>query len=190
MAHNPAAALIAGRSVDAQGHPSLSLSLESAACITRTNYLQCGNSNGLFFRREVFSTIGHFDVRLGVGATSGFHSGEESDIVLRALDAGLAARYFPDIEIHHDQVDAAITDAQLRRARGYGLGFGALLRKHRFARLHVAYRVSRPLARCVLCLLLRKPQLARYKWTWARAIAEGHRRWPAEQAALRPLDTP
>jgi len=132
----------------------------------------------LFFHREVFREIGHFDTRLGVGARSGFHSGEEADIILRALDAGLAMRYFSDLQLHHDQVDDAITDAQMRRSRNYGRGFGALLRKHRFSGLEIAYRVCRPAIGAALYLLLGRSLLARYKWTWARAIAEGYRRWP------------
>jgi GT2 family glycosyltransferase len=146
--------------------------------VSRSNYLLCGNSNGLFFHRDVFREIGHFDTRLGVGAQSGFQSGEEADIILRALGAGLAVRYFPDLQVHHDQVDDAITDAQMRRARNYGRGFGALLRKHRFSGLEVAYRVCRPAIGAALYLLLGRSPLARYKWTWARAIAEGYRQWP------------
>jgi glycosyltransferase involved in cell wall biosynthesis len=172
------AAIVAGRTVDEAGRDSVSLFLNTPAWVSRSNYLMCGNSNGLFFHRGVFREIGRFDTRLGVGAQSGFQSGEEADIVLRALSAGLAMRYFPDLQVHHDQVDDAITDAQLRRARNYGRGFGALLRKHRFSGLEIVYRVCRPAIGAALYLLLGRSSLARYKWTWARAIAEGYRRWP------------
>lgn len=172
------AAIVAGKTVDRAGRDSVSLFLKAPASVSRSNYLMCGNSNGLFFHRDVFSEIGHFDTRLGVGAQSGFQSGEEADIILRALSAGLAMRYFPDLRVHHDQVDDAITDAQVRRARNYGRGFGALLRKHRFSGLEIAYRVGRPAIGAALYLLLGRSSLARYKWTWARAIAEGYRQWP------------
>jgi glycosyltransferase involved in cell wall biosynthesis len=178
MNREGSAAIVTGRTVDAAGRGSVSLFLDTPAWVSRSNYLMCGNSNGLFFHRDVFREIGHFDTRLGVGAQSGFQSGEEADIILRALGAGLAVRYFPDLQVHHDQVDDAITDAQMRRARNYGRGFGALLRKHRFSGLEVAYRVCRPAIGAALYLLLGRSPLARYKWTWARAIAEGYRQWP------------
>jgi glycosyltransferase involved in cell wall biosynthesis len=88
-------AVVSGRTLDTQGVPSVSLFMEHAAQVSRANFLACGNSNCLFFRAEVFRTIGNFDRRLGVGAGTGFHSGEEADILLRVLDAGLRADYRP-----------------------------------------------------------------------------------------------
>ncbi len=172
-------AIISGRTVDESGKPSASLFLEQPAIVSRKNYLNCGNSCSIFFRREVFLEIGHFDVRLGVGSGTGFESGEETDILLRALEAGLTAQYFPDLQVRHKQVDDALTEAHIRRAKGYGRGFGALLRKHRFPVFEIAYRVSRPLLGSALYLLLGRSLLARYKWTWGRSIAEGYRRWPS-----------
>jgi hypothetical protein len=64
---------------------------------------------------------------------------------LRVVDAGLAAQFFPDLHVYHGLIDSVLTDAQIIRARTYGLGFGALLRKHRFPTSQLAYRVSRPL---------------------------------------------
>jgi glycosyltransferase involved in cell wall biosynthesis len=188
MEDEPALMVLGGRTMDRNGYPSVSVSVDVPARVTRGNYLNCSNSNGLFFRRDVFSTIGNFDVRLGVGATTGFHSSEESDVVLRALDAGLVAHYFPDLVIHHDQVDATIAAGEIRRARGYGQGFGALLRKHRFSIHYVLYRVARPRLAAALHLVRGKPAVARYKLVWACAIAEGYQRWPAGAAAPRPTE--
>jgi glycosyltransferase involved in cell wall biosynthesis len=195
MSRLPSAAIVSGRTTDREGAPSVSAFQAVEARISRGNYLTCGNSNCIFFRREVFSTIGHFDTRLGVGAPTEFQSGEEADVLLRALDAGLSAQYCPDLRVRHDQVDDAITEAQIRRARNYGRGFGALLRKHRFPPAVIAYRIGRPLVGAGLYLLLGRTALARYKWTWGRAIAEGYRRWSSgrpprefERAAItRPM---
>jgi hypothetical protein len=126
----------------------------------------------------VFADIGRFDTRLGVNSGTKFQSGEESDILLRALDAGLAAQFFPDLHVYHGQVDSALTEAHINRARTYGLGFGALLRKHKFPVLLLAYRVSRPLLSSAFHLVLGKLLLARYKWTWGWSILDGYRRWP------------
>jgi glycosyltransferase involved in cell wall biosynthesis len=172
-------AIVSGRTLDHEGKPSVSLFLERSARISRKNYLKCGNSASIFYRREVFADIGRFDIRLGVNSGTEFQSGEESDFLLRALDAGLAAEFFPDLHIYHGQVDSALTDAHIRRARNYGLGFGALLRKHRFPAWQLAYRVGRPVLGSAFYLILGRFSLARYKWTWGRAIMDGYRRWPS-----------
>lgn len=177
-------AIVSGRTVDQQGKPSVSLFLEQPAQISRKNYLKCGNSASIFYRRAVFADIGRFDIRLGVSSGTEFQSGEESDILLRALDAGLTAQFFPDLLIYHGQVDSALTDAHIRRARTYGLGFGALLRKHRFPVSQLAYRVGRALLGSMLYLVLGKFLLARYRWTWGRAILDGYRHWPPANERL------
>jgi glycosyltransferase involved in cell wall biosynthesis len=183
-------AIVSGRTIDHEGKPSVSLFLERPARISRKNYLKCGNSASIFYRREVFADIGRFDIRLGINSGTEFQSSEESDILLRALDAGLAAQFSPDLHVYHGQVDSALTEAHINRARTYGLGFGALLRKHRFPASHLAYRVSRPLLSSAFYLILGKLLLARYKWTWGRSIVEGYRRWPPtnDLHSLDPLD--
>lgn len=183
-------AIVSGRTVDQEGKPSVSLFLQQPARISRKNYLKCGNSASIFYRREVFAYIGCFDVRLGVSSGTEFQSGEESDFLLRALDAGLVARFFPDLRVYHGQVDSALTDAHIKRARTYGLGFGALLRKHRFPISQLAYRLARALLGSMLYLALGKFLLARYRWTWGRAILDGYRRWPpaSEQHSFERID--
>jgi GT2 family glycosyltransferase len=176
--NNKLIAIVSGKTTDKNGRQSVSLFLRQASRISRKNYLKCGNSNCLFFRREVFHEIGRFDVRLGVGAGTGFHSGEEADVLLRAIDAGLITRYFPDLIVHHDQVDASLTAAHIERAKNYGRGFGGLLRKHRFSTFEIAYRMSRPLLGAVVSLLSGNTIRARYRWARARSIAEGYRLWP------------
>jgi glycosyltransferase involved in cell wall biosynthesis len=172
-------AIVSGKTVDHEGKPSVSVFLDRPARISRKNYLKCGNSASIFYRREVFADIGRFDIRLGVNSGTEFQSGEESDFLLRVLDAGLTAQFFPDLRVYHGQVDSALTNAHINRARAYGLGFGALLRKHRFPLSLVVYRVSRPLLSAALYLILGKLLLARYKWTWGRSILDGYRRWPS-----------
>jgi glycosyltransferase involved in cell wall biosynthesis len=183
-------AIVSGRTVDQEGKPSVSVFLERPAPISRKNYLKCGNEASIFYRREVFADIGRFDIRLGLNSVTGFQSGEASDILLRALDAGLTAQFFPDLHVYHGQVDTALTDAHIRRARNYGLGFGALLRKHRFSAWQLAYRVSRPLLSSAFYWVRGKLLLARYKWTWARSILDGYRRWPSTNVphSFEPLD--
>jgi glycosyltransferase involved in cell wall biosynthesis len=157
---DPSIDIATGRTTDASGRTSVSPTLDAESAINRRNFLLCGNSNAIFARRAAFEVIGPFDVRLGVGASTIFQSGEEADILLRATDAGLTARFFPDLVTHHDQVDAVITSAQIDRAERYGAGFGALLRKNRFSVGYVSARLIRTLTRAALAFAQGDPALA------------------------------
>ncbi|NLS05743.1 glycosyltransferase [Rhizobium sp. P32RR-XVIII] len=171
-------AIVTGRTLDADGAPSVSPTGEQPVTITRRNYLSCGNSNGIFVRRQALAAIGGFDEALGVGAASPFQSGEEADLLLRAIAAGKTLGYFPELIVHHDQVTAEIGPRQIERARKYGRGFGALLRKHRFPFAYVLWRLARPLAGWTIAALRRDRAAADYKRAWLAGIAEGYRSWP------------
>jgi hypothetical protein len=111
-----------------------------------------------------------FNEELGVGASSPFKSGEETAFLLEALGRDYCGRYFRDIIVHHDQVDAG----DERRSRGYARGFGRVLALYRYPRIYVAWRLIRPALRAALSLACLKPRLARYKLSWALGIYEGY----------------
>lgn len=79
-----------------------------------------------------------FDERLGIGTSSGFGSGEDTDFALQALTAGIALDYDPRIEIFHPAVDP--TTMTTEKTRLYARGFGAVCRKHGLAP-HLAWKV-------------------------------------------------
>ncbi|MCC0002575.1 MAG: glycosyltransferase family 2 protein [Methylobacteriaceae bacterium] len=97
------AGVITGRTVDAAGADSLGLFLDADATITKSNVWLSGNSNSLFIRTEIARKIGGFDETLGVGASTPFKSGEETDFLLRALATGARGLYRRDLRVHHDQ---------------------------------------------------------------------------------------
>jgi glycosyltransferase involved in cell wall biosynthesis len=173
---------ITGRTFDASNHPSLSPTLAVAARIGRDNYLVCGNSNSIFARTAALRRIGGFDERLGVGAATPFQSGEESDIVLSAIAADMRLAYFPELIVHHDQVDISNAAAYVERAEKYGAGYGAILRKHHFGSAYVCFRVLRSMARSLLYFTQLQWTEANYKRSWARGIWFGYWHWPRNVA--------
>jgi glycosyltransferase involved in cell wall biosynthesis len=182
MAATPDVQIFSARTVDTAGRPSVSPTMDRPAAISRSNFLLCGNSNTLFFRRDAATRIGLFDERLGVGSGTLFGSGEEADYLLRALAKGFVARYEPALHVLHDQVDEVITSRTIERARLYGAGFGALMRKHRLGAWYLAYRQLRTLTRCILLLAKGDVQRARYRWQWLRGMGLGYRQWPGSPA--------
>lgn len=178
FAAHPDLAIVTGRTLDAEGIPSVSPTGETRLALTRWNYLKCGNSNGIFVRRAALSDIGGFDEDLGVGSESPFQSGEEADFLLRALATGKGAMFFPELIVHHDQVTSEYGPRQVERARKYGRGFGALMRKHAFPFYYVGYRLFRPVAGWLAALARFNLDAARYKRAWLTGILEGYAAWP------------
>lgn len=178
FAAHPDLAIVTGRTLDAEGMPSVSPTGETRLALTRWNYLKCGNSNGIFVRRAALSDIGGFDEDLGVGSESPFQSGEEADFLLRALATGKGAMFFPELIVHHDQVTSEYGPRQVERARKYGRGFGALMRKHAFPFYYVGYRLFRPVAGWLAALARFNLDAARYKRAWLTGILEGYAAWP------------
>lgn len=178
FAAHPELAIVTGRTLDAEGLASVSPTGETRLALTRWNYLKCGNSNGIFVRRAALAEIGGFDEDLGVGSQSPFQSGEEADFLLRALAVGKRAMFFPQLIVHHDQVTSEYGPRQVERARKYGRGFGALMRKQAFPLFYVGYRLLRPVAGWLAALARFNFDAARYKRAWLLGILEGYAAWP------------
>lgn len=93
------------------------------------------SSISLFLRRELLNQLGGFDTRFGVGQW--FGSGEETDLVLRALAQGANLRRCSAGSVHHhhpaksQRPKLANASAVMRRARGTG----ALYSKHKLPML-------------------------------------------------------
>jgi glycosyltransferase involved in cell wall biosynthesis len=168
---------ITGRTFDNTNIPSVSPTFDFETPITRNNYLLCGNSNAIFARTNAVRQIGGFDERLGVGAATPFQSGEEADILLRAINEKMSLVYNPQIIVHHDQVTKLDPKVYIERAAKYGAGFGALLKKHNFSKIMVGTRIARSLVSGFLHYVKSNRIEARYKFAWAKGIYHGYRSW-------------
>lgn len=150
------------------------------------NIWRAGNSNSIFIRTGDALAVGGFDEELGAGSGTPFGSGEETDIMLRVLAVGRAGRFFPDLVVHHDQVDVAVTASAMRRARLYAVGYGHVLRLHGYSPAFALYRSCRSLAAALVAGLRGHPREARRRLVWARGILRGYAMSPspaAEQTA-------
>jgi glycosyltransferase involved in cell wall biosynthesis len=78
-------------------------------------------------RREALDRLGPFDERLGAG--SSLRSGEDTDMVIRAVSADIPVEFTGDMTVHH--FHGRRTREQILRAqRNYNIGNGALMAKH------------------------------------------------------------
>jgi len=158
---------------DSQGRRSSMLWDTSSGPINRYNVWRRAISVGLFLRRSTIAALGDFSQDLGLGAGTHWGSGEESDYLLRALEAGFAIHYEPSLFVHHEWPRVRGGEAERRAAYGRGLGHGEVLRRHRYPLWFAAYRALQLAAGSAAFLLRGRPAEARYYFAMSRGRARG-----------------
>jgi len=99
------------------------------------------------------SSVGLFDELLGVGAGHGKDSGEETDYLIRAIDSGFRIYYCRELCIFHPYPTGNYDRDLIRRGYRYSVGWGYVLRKHRYPFSFVCYCWLRSLGGAVVSLL-------------------------------------
>jgi len=80
-----------------------------------------------FFRRELFERLSGYDVHMGHGTNS--WGKEDTDILLRAVEAGMWMQYVPELIVRHPQIfPDGKTDED--KFLGYAIGDGLMLGRH------------------------------------------------------------
>jgi glycosyltransferase involved in cell wall biosynthesis len=140
--------------------------------VDRDSVLRACASASLFIRKAALDHIGGFDERMGLGATTPFQSGEDSDLALRCLASGSKGWFEKQLHVHHPAtVPGAAASA---RAFGYGMGFGCLLRMHGYSVGSLLYHVARALGGAGKSLLLANPGEAHFYWNSAVGRLKGY----------------
>ena len=73
------------------------------ALLTRENLWNRAISFTIFLRRAVVERAGSFDERLGLGSDGPSSSGEETEYLVRALDAAARIEYDPSLVVMHEE---------------------------------------------------------------------------------------
>jgi len=183
LARHPRAAFVAARVRTPAGPPVMAgMDERERELADPRDVLATVMSPGLFVSADALARAGGFDERFGVGAE--WPSGEESDLLFRVLGTGARGVYAPAALVTHPDPFLVRDEAtQRRRAREYGLGWGALFAKHaasdaRFATLQRRYE-TRALGGALVSLLTLRPVRARRQWQSWLGRREGWRGWHA-----------
>jgi len=144
-------------------------------------------SASMFLRRAAWEKVGLFDEQLGVG--SRFGSSEDTDFLLRVLRGGFRIAYCPEICVYHPNPVACFDARAVARAYSYGLGLGAVLRKHIFGYRALALvpraaaLFTRPLVACMTYALLDRGR-CRFYFASLKGRLVGFCRYSTEQRRL------
>lgn len=161
---------LTGRATDARGQSSPSWASEGAV-LTRENLWNRAISFTIFLRSRIVAAVGTFDERLGLGSGTPWSSGEETEYLVRAVDAGAWIEYDPDLVVAHD--DKASPESRSERE---GASLGYILRKHKYPARSVARMIVRPAGGAILAVLRNDRDRARFHASTLRGRVLGYRR--------------
>ena len=158
---------------DAEGRRSSMLWDTSSGRIDRYNLWRRAISFSFFLRRSAVVAVGDFAEDLGLGAGTRWASGEESDYLLRVLEADLEIEFEPSLFVHHESPSVAGGEAERRAGYDRGLGHGEVLRRHRYPLWFAAYRVLQLAAGSAWLLVSGRVADARYYFAMSLGRARG-----------------
>ena len=177
MRENPHIAGFTGRCTDEHGRLSAGGESRRPGLLNRHNVWRSGVSATMFLRSNVLKQVGGFDEELGVGAGTPFQSGEDTDMLLRAIEEGFEIQYLPSLVIYHP-LPPQYSRAAVTRARLYGAGMGQVLRKHGERPIWSYYYILYPLGGALMALLQGDLGLARIRVARAFGRLQGWRMRP------------
>jgi glycosyltransferase involved in cell wall biosynthesis len=159
---------LTGRAVDSPGNSSRSWAREGAQ-LTRENLWNRAISFTIFLRSPVVEAVGFFDERLGLGSSTPWSSGEETEYLVRAVDTGARIEYDPDLVVAHD--DKASPESRSGRE---GAAMGYILRKHGYPVHTVGRMLVRPLGGALVALARRDATHAQFHLATLRGRVRGY----------------
>ena len=119
-------------------------------------------SHTIFLRRTLVDRDGGFDERLGLGSGTPWSSGEEIDLVVRALRAGARVEYDPGLLITHP-VRTHSADELIALGRRDGGSLGYVLAANRYPPGTILRLLVRPLVAAVAFAVLLDGARARFQ---------------------------
>ncbi|GMX60382.1 glycosyltransferase family 2 protein [Paenibacillus elgii] len=153
---------VTGSSIDPDGSGEVSKFQNANGVINIYSVWKQAISITIFLRKEVIDSIGFFDESLGVGSNTMYKSGEETDLIIRAIDKKWKIYYFKEVVVYHPNPVVIYDQNSFQRAYGYGCGFGRVLRKHSYPILFVLKCFLRPFGGAIVSLLSLNISKSRY----------------------------
>lgn len=140
---------------------------ESMPARSRRHLFQGCPSYVHFYRAAVIPVVKGFDEELGIGCGTPWQSGEETDFLLRTVQAGFAVMRAPAVIIRHPHPN--LRELQRDKIRSYAAGRMRLLRKHRYSWPFALANVAYPLVMMPCECLVASVRIIRYRWTMFQA---------------------
>lgn len=141
---------ITGRPVDPAGLPGGRWPADPRT-ITPETVWNLAISHTIFLRAATVRAVGPFDEQLGLGCERAWASGEEIELLVRALRGGAWLVYDPSLVVLHP-VKQLTPEGDRALAWRDGASVGYILARHRFGMRTLARMVVRPVGGALLAL--------------------------------------
>jgi Glycosyl transferase family 2 len=164
--------LLTGRTADTAGR--VSPRWHPGGAVDLADVWHAGNSASMFVRRTLLDRIGGFDERLGLGAGTPWTSGEDVELIVRALAAGAHVEHDPSLRITHPLREPTSAELAALGARDGG-SVGFVLGLHPLGPRIGARMLTRPLGGAALALAHGDTADARFHAETWRARVRGYR---------------
>lgn len=165
---------LTGRFVDENGHTE-GRWLGRSQVLNRYTVWRGAISFSIFLRRGLVECIGPFDETLGVGAGTAWGAGEETDYLLRGLQAGGRIMFDRELVLRHPVKTSTFDEAARERQGRYESGFGRVIRRAGFPAWYFPWVCVRTLAGSLVALFAGRPAQARFKWHSVQSRIRGWR---------------
>jgi hypothetical protein len=172
---DPALQVLAAQVRTADGRPAMLRWPRASGPLRRSTVHRVAVGPSLFARRELVGSLGGFDERIGTGAPGPAQSGEESDLLLRAMDAGARVEFDAATVVLNDEPRDRLDGRFVTKMAGYGVGQGVLWRRHGLPLPLLAGLVARKLVAAPVRAARGQRVLARSDLAWARGCVTGYR---------------
>jgi len=117
--------------------------------------------------------IGEFDETCGPGAGTMWGSGEDIDLMLRAVEKGFHVRYEKGLRIHHPPIFRSFDENGRSKAYSYALGDGRQLRDHPMPFWWRILFFGVPFGRTLLAMAKLAREETRFHWAICVARVKG-----------------
>lgn len=159
---------ITGTPIDKFGGVLINNFLKNDAYLNLQNVWHGGISYTIFLKSTICNRIGIFDEDLGVGANTLFGSAEETDYLIRCLNIDSKIYYMKKLRVYHPRKNSLGTSDDIKRAKLYGYGLGAVLKKHSYPVSYVLKTFIRPLLGSIIALCLGNVALGQFRYNTFR----------------------
>jgi len=182
---DPGLAGLCGRQLTSDGRSSMLRWQETAGPVSRWNFLRTSIMSTMFFRRSWLARVGDFDEGMGVGSPGWYGACEESDLLLRVLEAGGRVHYDPTLVVLQEEPRDDPDDRFVAKMLSYGCGQGRLWRKRRLPLGLLAWYLARKVAAATVRGATGQRVVARADLAWVRGNVAGLLDRPPRELAAR-----
>jgi cellulose synthase/poly-beta-1,6-N-acetylglucosamine synthase-like glycosyltransferase len=185
FATDPGLAGLCGRQLTSDGRSSMLRWQQEPGPVTRWNFLRTSIMSTMFFRRSWLDRVGEFDEGMGVGSPGWYGACEESDLLLRVVEAGGRIHYDPSLVVLQEEPRDDPDEAFVAKMLSYGCGQGRLWRKRRLPAPLLAWYLSRKLGAAAVRGARGQRVVARADLAWIRGNVAGLIDRPPRELASR-----